>query len=124
MTSQSKPPAEPAGIELLLELLNASEGLVDRNAPPPDVVDDPLEATLPAEPESALPVAAQNDSLQGENEKAGHDERTHEISEPSGLADGLHPDIVEAEVSEDTADAAENRFAAHVVRGMSKSKIR
>jgi hypothetical protein len=117
MTSKSKPPAEPVGIELLLELLNASEGLVDRNAPPPDVPDDPPEVTSPAQPESLPlvvelpPVAENTSSMEGSGP-------------PSELADDLEvpADIADVAGAVDTTEDPENRFAAHVVRGMSKSK--
>jgi hypothetical protein len=91
LTSQSKPPPDPVGIELLLELLNASEGLAARGASPPDAPDA-------AEPPTLPPVTAE--------------------AEPSDAAD------VTAEVSTpvEPIDDVENRFAAHIVRGMSKSK--
>jgi hypothetical protein len=126
MTSQSKPPPEPVGIELLLELLNASEGPVDRNAPPPDVTEDSLEAKLPeamlpTEPQILPPVSDQNDSAQAEQNEDLEARHSGHESDPTELAGDYHPDVTDAEDSEDTA---ENRFAAHVVRGMSKSKIR
>jgi hypothetical protein len=90
MTSQSKLPPAPVGIELLLELLNASDGLVARDASPPD-------APAPAEPET-MPVTA-------EAEHAEAVEATADVETP------VEP-----------TDDVENRFAAHIVRGMSKSK--
>jgi hypothetical protein len=91
MTSQSKLPPGPVGIELLLELLNASEGLATRGSSPPDVSD-------PAEPQTLPPVTAE--------------------AEPAEAVDVT----AEAATPVEPIDDVENRFAAHIVRGMSKSK--
>ena len=108
MTSQSKPSAEPVGIELLLELLNASEGLVDRNAAPADASEDPVVPSSPVEPASLPPTGSLG--VTRALPKLADDNRP-----PAALTD---------EGPDEMADDAENRFAAHVVRGMSKSKIR
>lgn len=112
MTSQSKPPAEPVGIELLLELLNASEGVIDRNAAPA-LFEDPVAASSPVEPASPPPPVQ-------------HTQSADVVSALPELADDnrLPADITGDEGPEEMADDAENRFAAHIVRGMSKSKIR
>jgi hypothetical protein len=47
MSSQPNLPPDPVGIELLLELLNASEGLVARDALPPEVLDVAEQEALP-----------------------------------------------------------------------------
>ena len=91
MTSQSKLPPAPVGIELLLELLNASEGLAARGASPPDVPDA-------AEPQMLPPAATE--------------------AEPAEAVDVT----AKAATPVEPIDDVENRFAAHIVRGMSKSK--
>jgi hypothetical protein len=110
MTSHRKLPAEPVGIELLLEMLNASQGLVARDASPPEV---------PAEPELWPPVTAEVQSpeaVEGMSFDAG-------VEVPAG-----NPDVEVGRVISDVEgpveipDEIENRFAAHIVRGMSKSK--
>jgi hypothetical protein len=85
MTSRPKLPPGPVGIELLLELLNASEGLAARDASPPKVSDS-------LELEALPPVASEAQSAEA------------------------------VELPGETTDDGENRFAAHIVRGMSKSK--
>jgi hypothetical protein len=96
MSSQPKLPPGPVGIELLLELLNASEGLIERDASPPDLSDG-------AAPEVLPPVTAGA-------------QRAEAVEVPDDIADG--------EPFVETIDDLENRFAAHIVRGMSKSKTR
>ena len=92
MASQSKQPIEPVGIELLLELLNASEGVVARR--------------------SLTPGGAATQTVEA-------------VDLPADIADVETPaDLDEVEVPTNEADDAENRFAAHIVRGMSKSKVR
>jgi hypothetical protein len=93
----SRPTRSAGDLDALLELLNASEGVVDRDVPPSEVP-EPLEPE-PLEPESLQPNASE--------------------------AEAQSADAVEAAV--DTSadiknDEIENRFAAHIVRGMSKSK--
>lgn len=88
MTSPSKLPPGPVGIELLLELLNASEALVVRGASPPDA----------AEPHNLPPAATE--------------------AEPAEAVEVAAKAATPGEPIEDV----ENRFAAHIVRGMSKSK--
>jgi hypothetical protein len=92
MTSQSKLPPGPVGIELLLELLNASEGQAASGQSPADVPDA-------AEEPHNLPPAAT-------------------MAEPAEAVD------VTAKVATpvEPIDDVENRYAAHIVRGMSKSK--
>jgi hypothetical protein len=99
MSSQPKLPPDPVGIELLLELLNASEGLVARGSPPPEASD------------AATPNAAEPGVLPSAVDEV-HGAETAEVP----------ADIADVEVPVEIADEPENRFAAHIVRGMSKSK--
>ena len=108
MTSHSKLPAEPVGIELLLEMLNASQGLVERDASPPEVSAEPevwppaTSAELSAETVEGMSFDVSVEGPAGNVEvgKVGSD----------------------VEVPVESTDEVENRFAAHIVRGMSKSK--
>jgi hypothetical protein len=109
MTSQSKPP-EPVGIKSLLELLNAAEGLVGRG----ESVDKAREPS-PGEPAPAHQPVEPLEQTQG----AAPVERLADIAD---LQRSAHAGATEGP-SDVTADG-ENRFAAHVVRGMSKSKLK
>ena len=102
MSSQPKLPPDPVGIELLLELLNASEGLVARGSPPPELPHE-------AQPDEARPDVAEPEALPStaEAENAEAVELPADVEGPVEIADDL-----------------ENRFAAHIVRGMWKSKTR
>jgi len=110
MTSQSKLPPEPFGIELLLEMLNASQGLVARGASPPEV-------PAPAPLEVLPPVTAEVQSADAV-EGISFDVRA---DGPAGNVE-VGTVVSGVEVPDETTDEIENRFAAHIVRGMSKSK--
>lgn len=84
------PPKLPVDIDLLLKLLNASDGPMAGDASLPEVSDE-------AGPEVPAHVA--------------------------GAAQGATAVEVSVDVEvPDIADDVENRFAAHIVRGMRKSK--
>jgi hypothetical protein len=113
MTSQSPP--RPVGIERLLELLNASDGLVSRDASPPDTVTPTTEESLP---EAAL-NAESTETFEGMTSDVSG------VDVPAGNADlEVRQGAVDIEAHLEIIDEIENRFAAHVVRGMSKSKTR
>jgi hypothetical protein len=95
MAPRSKQPYEPVGIERLLELLNEAEGLAERGPPP----SRGSEAS-----ESEAPPAQLGEAEMPES--------------PEVTVEQMPGDHESAEADDDL----ENRFAAHIVRGMSKSK--
>jgi len=112
MTSHRKLPAEPVGIELLLEMLNASQGLVARDASPPEVA-------APAEPELWPPVTAGVQSAEAVEGISFDADAEAPVGNPDVEVGRV---IFDVEVPVEIPDEIENRFAAHIVRGMSKSK--
>jgi hypothetical protein len=108
MTSQSKPP-EPVGIKSLLELLNAAEGLASRDASLDDVQQPLRSAPLAVYPQVSPSAEARTSPP------------VERLADIADFQTSVQDPAVEAPIDE-TADV-ENRFAAHVVRGMSKSKL-
>ena len=93
MTSRPTPPVGPMDMDLLLRLLNASEGLDDRSALPSRTPDRLDSGPLPPGASRAEPAGADSVDVSGDITDVGN--RVSDV---------------------------ENRFAAHIVRGMSKSK--
>ena len=122
MTSQSRSAVGPTDVAMLLDLLNASEEAEELH-----VADALKEPELPVPelpvPELSVPEHSELNSMEPE------------WNEPEPTEPELTKDIV-AELSfrplvattdplplnNSVADELENRFAAHIVRGMSKMK--
>jgi hypothetical protein len=127
MTSQSRSAVGPTDVAMLLDLLNASEEAEELH-----VADALKEPELP-EPELPVPELSVPELSVPEHSELNSMEP--EWNEPEPTEPELTKDIV-AELSfrplvattgplplnNSVADELENRFAAHIVRGMSKMK--
>ena len=127
MTSQSRSAVGPTDVAMLLDLLNASEEAEELHVA--DALKEP-ELPVPELPVPELPVPELSVPEHSELNSMEPEWNEPEPTEPELTKDivaelSFRPLVATTDplpLNNSVADELENRFAAHIVRGMSKMK--